>query len=181
MQRSELEHVIRAASSIADDRDIVVVGSQSILGSFPEAPAALLRSTEADVFPRNAPDRSTVIDGAIGEGSPFHETFGYYAHGVGPETSVVAVGWEERLVPIHNANTSGATGWCLDPHDAVVAKLAAGREHDVAFAAEAIRAGLVESPVLRERIAGLPVDETRREHAESLLTLAESRASRPTS
>jgi hypothetical protein len=28
------------------------------------------------------PFRNSLIDGAIGEGSMFHETFGYYAHGV---------------------------------------------------------------------------------------------------
>lgn len=179
MQRAELEHLIRAAASIADDPDIVVVGSQSILGSFPIAPAALLRSVEADVFPRNEPGRAVIIDGAIGEGSPFHESFGYYAHGVGPETSIVSEGWEARLVPLRNENTRGATGWCLDPHDAVVAKLAAGREHDVAFATEALRAGLVDQPTLAQRISALPIDDDRRAYAMSLLTLAAAHAARP--
>lgn len=32
MKRSELEHIIRAAGSIANDSEIVVIGSQSILG-----------------------------------------------------------------------------------------------------------------------------------------------------
>lgn len=176
MRRADLEHVIRAASAIADDPEIVVVGSQSILGSFPDAPAELLVSIEADVFPRNQPDRAVTIDGAIGEGSPFHETFGYYAHGVGKETSTVGPGWESRLVPVSNENTRGATGWCLEPHDAVVAKLAAGRDHDVTFAADAIRAALVDPVILQERIAGLPVDAPRREYAQSLLTLARSKA-----
>jgi hypothetical protein len=34
MKRSELEHLIRAAGAIADDREIVVIGSQSVLGQF---------------------------------------------------------------------------------------------------------------------------------------------------
>ena len=41
MKRAELEHIIRAAASIADDDEIVVVGSQSILGQFPDAPSEL--------------------------------------------------------------------------------------------------------------------------------------------
>lgn len=49
MTRSELEHLIRAAGSIADDSEIVVIGSQSVLGQFPDAPASLLASAEADV------------------------------------------------------------------------------------------------------------------------------------
>lgn len=43
MKRSELEHLIRAAGSIADDAEIVVIGSQSILGQFPNAPSPLAR------------------------------------------------------------------------------------------------------------------------------------------
>jgi hypothetical protein len=42
MTRSELEHLIRAAGAIADDAEIVVIGSQSVLGQFPAAPTALL-------------------------------------------------------------------------------------------------------------------------------------------
>lgn len=59
MQRSQLEHVIRASSVLADDLDIVVVGSQAILGSSPEAPAALLSSIEADVFRATTPTGRT--------------------------------------------------------------------------------------------------------------------------
>ncbi|MGQ0752176.1 MAG: hypothetical protein ACT4PS_16750 [Betaproteobacteria bacterium] len=38
MKRSELEHLIRAAGRIAGDPEIVVIGSQAILGQFPDAP-----------------------------------------------------------------------------------------------------------------------------------------------
>jgi hypothetical protein len=33
------------------------------------------------------PDRADLIDGTIGELSPFHATYGYYAHGVGESTA----------------------------------------------------------------------------------------------
>jgi hypothetical protein len=36
MKREHLEHLIRAASSIAGVTDLVIIGSQSILGSYPE-------------------------------------------------------------------------------------------------------------------------------------------------
>jgi hypothetical protein len=55
MRRDELEHVIRAAASVAGENEIVVVGSQAILGQFPDAPDALLFSQEADVYPRARP------------------------------------------------------------------------------------------------------------------------------
>jgi hypothetical protein len=103
MTRSELEHLIRAAGAIAEDSEIIIVGSQSILGQFPDAPPALVMSAEADVYPMHHPERADLIDGSIGEGSRFHETFGYYAQGVGEETATLPTGWQSRLVKILNA------------------------------------------------------------------------------
>ncbi len=34
MTRAQLEHIIRAAATIADDDEIVVLGSQAVLGQF---------------------------------------------------------------------------------------------------------------------------------------------------
>ena len=73
MTRSELEQFIRAAGAIADDTDIVVIGSQSVLGQFPDAPIVLLTFMEADVYPLHAVERADMIDGSIGEGSAFRE------------------------------------------------------------------------------------------------------------
>jgi hypothetical protein len=156
MTRHQLEHVIRAAAATADVRDLVVVGSQAILGSFPTAPPELTRSIEADVFPKDAPERSTVIDGAIGEFSMFHQTFGYYAHGVDEKTAVLPVGWTDRLVKVQNQNTRGAIGWCLEPHDLAVSKLAAGREKDLEFVEAMVRRQLVSAQTIRDRLVETP-------------------------
>jgi hypothetical protein len=51
VNRQQLEHVIRAAAEITDEYEIVVVGSQSILGTFPHPPARCVLSMEADLFP----------------------------------------------------------------------------------------------------------------------------------
>lgn len=61
MPRSELEHLIRAAGAIADDDQIIVIGSQSVLGPFPDAPVALRVSMEADLYPRNRPERADLL------------------------------------------------------------------------------------------------------------------------
>jgi hypothetical protein len=71
LNRLQLEHAIRAASTIAGDTEIVVIGSQAILGRYPQAPAELLVSSDVDVYPRNYPERADLIDGSIGELSPF--------------------------------------------------------------------------------------------------------------
>ena len=65
MTRKQLEHVIRAAATIADDLEIVVIGSQAVLGQFPDAPADLRKSMEADVWPKNHPERWELVDGSI--------------------------------------------------------------------------------------------------------------------
>jgi hypothetical protein len=144
MRRSELEHIIRAAAAISNQYEIMVIGSQSILGSVAEPPAALVESMEADIYPMQRPELAELIEGAIGEGSPFHNLFGYYAQGVGPETAVLPTGWQARLVKIQNPNTDLKVGYCLDPHDLAISKLAAGREKDWPFVAEMIRHGFVD-------------------------------------
>ena len=42
MNRAALEHILRAASAVTNERDIIVIGSQAVLGQFPAAPEALL-------------------------------------------------------------------------------------------------------------------------------------------
>lgn len=170
MRRADLEHIIRAAAQIADDDEIIVIGSQAVLGQYPVAPAELLVSTEADVYPKNHPERWELIDGSIGELSPFHETFGYYAQGVEPGTAVLPAGWESRLVPIKNPNTRGAAGLCLELHDLLLAKYVASRDKDQRFIRDAIRAGMPTQRVLSERLSTLPVDDETRARIESALT-----------
>ena len=120
MQRHGLAHLIRAAAAIANEytneHEIVVIGSQAILGAMHEAPADLLPSMEADLYPLHRPDLADLIDGAIGELSPFEERFGYFgccAQGVGPETATLPVGWESRLVNIQNQKHRPENGLLL--------------------------------------------------------------------
>jgi hypothetical protein len=152
MQLSDLEHLIRAAGAIANDTDIVVIGSQSILGQFPNAPAKLLASAEADLFPLHRPELAELIDGSIGEGSPFHELFGYYAQGVGERTATLPAEWRSRLVTISNPNTRGVSGLCLEVHDLAISKYVAGREKDLQFTRELATQGMTDSRVLIARV-----------------------------
>ncbi len=157
MRRVELEHIIRAAAEVAGDRELIIVGSQAIHGQFPDAPEALLLSREADIYPKNHPERADEIDGSLGDGSYFDATFGYYAHGVGPEKAKAPAGWADRLIGVQSENTGNATGWCLEVHDLVLAKCAAGRERDWEFAKEALRHRLVDPIELRHRAGELPL------------------------
>jgi hypothetical protein len=64
MNRSQLEHIIRAASQISDDREIVVIGSQAIHAQNTRLPPIVFQSMEADVYPAttlNAPMTSMAL------------------------------------------------------------------------------------------------------------------------
>lgn len=168
MKRAQLEHVLRAAAQIADTRDIIVLGSQAILGSVTdeELPPEAIRSIEVDLaFPAD-PDGShaDAVDGAIGELSRFHEEFHYYPHGVGLSTARLPSGWRDRLVVLDTPGTRPGRGLCLERHDLVASKLAAWRTKDREYAAALLRAGLVERAVLLERIdqlEGVPASMQR--------------------
>lgn len=164
MKRSDLEHIIRAACTIADDSELIIIGSQSVLGQFPNAPEELTLSNEADVYPRNHPERWELIDGSLGELSPFHETFGYYAQGVEPGTAILPPGWESRLVAISGPQTREAVGWCLDIHDLLVSKYIAGRDKDRRFVRATIANGLVERATIVDRLeqVDIAVSEKKR-------------------
>lgn len=173
MRRAQFDHVITAAADVSGDMEIVVIGSQAILGTVDEPPPSMAFSMEADVYPLNNPAKSIEIDGSLGDGSFFHNTYGYYAHGVGPETVVAPAGWVDRLVRVKIPPRAGqqraVVALCLEKHDLVLAKSVAGRARDWDFAHEALKAGLVEIDELLLRVGDLPVDEPTRKHVRQML------------
>lgn len=158
MRRSDLERLIRAAGRIAGERELVIIGSQAVLGQFPEAPVALLMSMDVDLYPRAKPELADKIDGAIGEGSAFHQTHGYYAQGVGPDTATRPAGWQRRLVRVENKNTEGYAGLCLEVNDLAISKYVAGREKDRDFTRELARHGLTDKRTLIKRLSNTKLD-----------------------
>ena len=71
-------------------------------------------------------------------------------------------GWEQRLIRINNPNTGGATGLCLDAHDLVLSKYAAGREQDITFNRELVRHGIVSKRKLARLVPSMPIDDERK-------------------
>ncbi len=132
MKRQDLEHLLRASGKIIGETQFIVIGSQSVLGAYPEAPDDLLMSMEADLIPKNRKDKTDSLN-TIGELSEFHDLHGYYVDPVDEKTAILPKGWKGRLINVVNENTNGVTGLCLDPHDLFVAKIAANRPKDIAF------------------------------------------------
>lgn len=172
VRRSDLEHLIRAAGAITGSRRVVVIGSQAILGQFPnDAPEWALMSMEADLLPIDAPDTADLLTGTIGELSAFHDSFGYYGDGVSIETAVLPVGWESRLVSIENENTNGYAGLCLEIHDLLISKYIAGRQKDKEFCRAVIGAGLADELTLRQRLVSTAIEDVHRELVAAAIAL----------
>jgi hypothetical protein len=162
MGREGLEHAIRAASLVSGEDQIVVIGSHAILGQHPFAPSSLLRGRTIDLFPRDRPERGDLIDGSFGEGSYFEEVFGLRLRAARPDSAEAPSGWQSRLVPVRSETTGGATGWCMEAHDLVLAKCVAGRTRDWEFTREALAHDLVDPMELFARITSLPVSAGQR-------------------
>lgn len=168
MLRSELAHVVRAAANISGETDIVIIGSQAILGSFDEdeLPARVTLSREVDVafWDDENESKSDRVDGAIGEGSPFDQMNGYYAQGVSITTANLPWGWRSRLVRFDTPSTQPGVAWCLDPHDLALAKLSAGREKDYEYVDAPIEDDKLTTQKLLERVVTMAISpvHTRR-------------------
>jgi hypothetical protein len=152
VKREELEHVLRASAAITNEHSFVVIGSQAVLLKFPHAPEDLLVSRELDLYPAMKPERADLIDGAIGLNSQFHDTFGYYADGVGPETAVMPPDWMDR-VTLHYIGE--LTAICPDLHDLALSKAVAARDKDADFVRALLRHGLADGATLLQRVDSL--------------------------
>jgi hypothetical protein len=53
------------------------------------------------------------VDGAIGELSAFHETFGYWAQGVSVSTAVLPEGWRDRVIALATPSTAQGADYAL--------------------------------------------------------------------
>jgi len=114
MRRDQLEHAIRTACQIIGQPAVIVVGSQSILGTYREEdlPAEATMSVEVDILPIADDNAETarladLIEGVAGEFSPFEELHGFSIDGVDLETSVLPDRWRERQMATYTVELHG--------------------------------------------------------------------------
>lgn len=117
MKRSQLEHAIRTSCQIIRQQEVIVVGSQAILGTYDEnqLPAEATMSLECDILPIASSNEETArladaIEGVAGEWSPFEREHGFSIDGVDLTTVILPVGWRTRLVKVQNENTAALSG-----------------------------------------------------------------------
>jgi hypothetical protein len=96
MRRDQLEHAIRTACQIIQQPEVIVVGSQAILGTYDESqlPAAATMSIEVDILTIADSNEETarladLIEGVAGEFSWFEELHGFSIDGVDLDTAVL--------------------------------------------------------------------------------------------
>lgn len=174
MKLEELEHVLAVAAELARTAELVVIGSQAILGSAEQPPEEMLLSMEADVYSTGDPEHADDIDGVIGEGSQFHVTFGYYAHTVGERTAKLPAGWRGRAVtrqipPRPGSRRPPVSAIFPQAEDLLLSKLAAGRDRDIEYVRVALDGGVGDPEVMRGRVDDLPGPEKLRAHVRGLL------------
>ena len=168
MTLDALLHLLRSAAALADDRQFIVLGSASLLVSFPElgAPDQPLASTyDADICPEPFDELTGVmLDEAMGENRAYFQRHGYHADILRASIfETLPMGWRERVVAVPGIPVARA----LDPHDLAAVKLAVGRPKDLALVRVLAAGGRIHAGILSERLAAITMDDR---------TLARSRA-----
>jgi hypothetical protein len=166
MKKHQLDHVLRAAGRITGERRFLIIGSQSLHGKYPDLPDDIVQSAEVDLIAKGDATRTEWLN-AIGQDSPFHEEFGYYADPVDEQTAILPKGWKGRLVHLAPGDTDGVQALCLEPHDLVIAKYVARREKDLAFNRALARRRIVNRERLLQLVDSTPVDKATRERIRS--------------
>lgn len=162
MTLSALQHIIRAAQALAEDRAILVLGSASLLASFPELgnPESPLAATyDADLCPDPFDELTgTMLDEALGENRAYYLRHGYHADILRDTIlETLPAGWRERLVSVPGCSGAHA----LEPYDLVAVKLLVGRTKDISLLVDLRAAGLVDAQVVRTRLDLLDIPVER--------------------
>lgn len=162
MKKHQLDHVLRAAGKITGQTQFVIVGSQSLHGKFPDLPDQIVASAEVDLIAKGDATRTEWLN-AIGQDSPFHEQYGYYADPVEEGTAILPTGWRGRLVNLPPGDTEGVQGLCLEPHDLAIAKYVARREKDLEFNRALAQRGIIVAERLLQLLVKTTVTQAVRE------------------
>jgi hypothetical protein len=157
-----LQHLIRAAQSLAEDRTLLVLGSASLLASFPELgnPSGPLATTyDADLCPQPFDELTgRMLDEALGEKRAYYQRHGYHADIL--RDSILETfppAWQDRLVPVPGGDTARA----LHPHDLAAVKLLIGRPKDLALVRMLHEAGHIDSEAVRALLDSIPRTEAQ--------------------
>ena len=151
MELSDLQELFEEARGLTKHSEFVVVGSLSILGivKASDAPERMLMSIDVDCFTRQDPERIFELKEALGEGSPFERSHGFYLDPISPNVPTLPEQWEYRLVRI--PLEKDIVVFFLDPNDAAVSKYARCEPRDREWILAGLQAGLLSAPIIESR------------------------------
>lgn len=152
MKKHELRAALKAAARAAHEREFFLIGSQAIHAHCRRPPAEVLLSQECDLYPRTHPQAAGLIARQLGRNSTFARKHGFYIDAVTPDIASLPEGWERRVRPFR---VGRITAYCLEIHDLLASKLAAGRLKDLELAGAVLKLRLARVSTLRTRIAKL--------------------------
>jgi len=152
VKKHELKTALKAAARVAREREFFIIGSQAIHAQCKHPPAEVLLSQECDLYPRTRPQAAELIEQELGRNSAFARKRGFYVDVVTPDIASLPEGWEKRLKPFR---VGRITASCLEIHDLLASKLAAGRLKDLELAGAVLKLRLARVRTLRARVAKL--------------------------
>jgi hypothetical protein len=170
MKRRDLQTALRAAARVARQSEFILIGSQAIHAHSHRPPTEVLLSQECDLYPRTHPQAAHILDIELGPNSAFARRHGFYVDVVTPDIATLPEGWEKRLTPFR---VGRITAFCLELHDLLASKLAAGRLKDLELVGAVLKLRLGKASILRRRIAKFPSESDRQRARERLSVVLE--------
>lgn len=165
----DLVETVKVIARLFQADEVFIIGSQSILLSWPDAPIMMRTSGEIDAYPGNArvweiamkerdptddPEASEEISTLYGQGSPFHKEHGFYIDGVDEHTAHLPIDWQSRSVSQSvKVDDREVLAIAPSPEDIIVSKLARLAEKDRDFIAAFHKARPLNLKLIEERIA----------------------------
>jgi hypothetical protein len=153
MKRALLDELLRDLARITGERELVMIGSQVVHAAVTDVPAEVIISRECDLLFDEDDPVVPAIDSTLGPESERAAEMLVHVDTVSSSFPFLAPGWEQRLVPLGPAAPRVR---CLELHDLVLSKLAAGRLKDYELVSVLLGRGLADLVVVRERIAAVP-------------------------
>jgi hypothetical protein len=129
----------------------VVIGSLSVLGHTGDVPATMAMSIDVNTWRKSDPARVFDLAPALGQGSRFEATYGYYLDPVSPRIATLPTGWETRLIRIELE--PGLAVWFLEPNDAAVSKYARLETRDREWIRSGLSAGILSASIIASRFS----------------------------
>lgn len=176
----DLERAVRALATHFRTDTIVIIGSQSVLLEWPDAPVLMRTSGEIDAYPINwlgweqehpGDEASEEINALFGWGSIFHETHGFYIDGVDARTATLPPGWQDRVIYLAvQLDGAKVTAIAPSPEDLVVSKLARLDEKDILYIQERHRFRPLDIETIAERLAATEMEDATRRSASAFLS-----------